>query len=399
VYVVATPHEALPAPAHRPARDLIEAVLENMRQNLEPLKYSTLAPSRYLVYLHASEYARLEGIFGIIQQQTIRALNEELDRLNRGSRVERYAERLFKRPTAVIENAAADWHVQFLADADGDLKPGDVLVASELLLPESPELGAGGRTRRITTVHIGSRVTIREPLIFEGPVARPAERPADTPAHTSSAQTTSAQVPSGLTTSAQTTSSHARAVPSPVLARIAYEDDGGRHAYEVAKASVSVGRGGVAYPVDIRIVSSVDVSREHARVRHDAETGRFFLIDLSTLGTTLDGQPVPRGYDETRFRCPIARASAWPAWSSSTSRRSARDPSPVGPLRSAGGAGRPRGQHCGQHRGERRRPCGRQCVDRREAAPIAHVHRTRLPGRRRDRPRPPAGRQRGSVPR
>ena len=290
---MANPHEALPAPAHRPARDLIEAVLENMRQNLEPLKYSTLAPSRYLVYVHASEYARLEGILGIIQQQTIRALNEELGRLNRGSRVGRYAERLFKRPSAVIENAAADWHVQFLADADGDLKPGDVLVASELLLPESPELGAGARTRRITTVHIGSRVTIREPIILEGPVARPAERPVESPAHTTSARTTSAP-----TTLAPPTSGQTRPAQSPVLARIAYEDDGGRHAYEVVKASVSVGRGGVAYPVDIRIVSSVDVSREHARVRHDAETGRFFLIDLSTLGTTLDGQPVPRGYDE-----------------------------------------------------------------------------------------------------
>ena len=61
---------------------------------------------------------------------------------------------------------------------------------------------------------------------------------------------------------------------------------------------MSIGRGGHTYPVDIRIVSSPDVSREHARIRHDAETGRFCLIDLSTLGTTLDGQPVPRGYDE-----------------------------------------------------------------------------------------------------
>ena len=46
----------------RPARDIIEAVVENMRKNLEPLKYSTLAPSRYVVYLHPSEYSRLDGI-------------------------------------------------------------------------------------------------------------------------------------------------------------------------------------------------------------------------------------------------------------------------------------------------------------------------------------------------
>src|SRR5262249_6282819 len=59
--------------SRRPARDVIDAVLENMRKNLEPLKYSILAPSRYLIYLHPAEYARLEGIIAILQEQTIRA--------------------------------------------------------------------------------------------------------------------------------------------------------------------------------------------------------------------------------------------------------------------------------------------------------------------------------------
>jgi hypothetical protein len=40
------------------------------------------------------------------------------------------------------------------------------------------------------------------------------------------------------------------------------------------------------------------VSREHARLRRDPQTGRFFLIDLSPLGTTLNGRHVPKGYDE-----------------------------------------------------------------------------------------------------
>ena len=37
--------------------------------------------------------------------------------------------------------------------------------------------------------------------------------------------------------------------------------------YDVLKDSVTIGRGGVAYPVDVRIASSPDVSREHARLR------------------------------------------------------------------------------------------------------------------------------------
>src|SRR6476660_450152 len=71
--------------SRRPARDLIDAVVHNMQKNLEQLKYSTLAPSRYIVYLHPSEYARLEGIIPILQEQTVRALADELLRLNRRS--------------------------------------------------------------------------------------------------------------------------------------------------------------------------------------------------------------------------------------------------------------------------------------------------------------------------
>jgi pSer/pThr/pTyr-binding forkhead associated (FHA) protein len=66
----------------------------------------------------------------------------------------------------------------------------------------------------------------------------------------------------------------------------------------VLKDSVTIGRGGIAYPVDIPIASSPDVSREHARLRRDPKTGRFFLIDLSSLGTTLNGRHVPKGHDE-----------------------------------------------------------------------------------------------------
>jgi hypothetical protein len=242
----------------RPARDLIDAVLENMRRNLEPLKYSTLVPSRYLVYVHPNEFARLEGIAPILREQTIRALVEELETLNRRSPLRRYAVRFFGDRTPPVENAGGDWHVEFLPDPDGEVAEGDILVDSELMLPAAPELGAGERTRRITTVRSGQHTTSR----------------------------------------AQTTEQSAPPVQPRTFARIVYEDNAGRHAYDVAKDSVSIGRGGIAYPVDVKIVASVDVSREHARIRRDAQTGRFFLIDLSSLGTTVDGRHVPRGYDE-----------------------------------------------------------------------------------------------------
>ncbi|MGH9314721.1 MAG: FHA domain-containing protein [Vicinamibacterales bacterium] len=244
--------------ARRPARDIIDAVVENMRKNLEPLKYSTLAPSRYTVYLHANEYARLEGIIPILQEQTMRALGDELQALNWRSSMRRWVERWRRDSDPEIRNAAPDWQVAFLADPDGDMNEGDLLIDSELVLPASPDLGVGERTRRITTVHAGQRTTTHEQSVN--------------------------RTPSGAT--------------GPVLARIDYDDDAGHHSYDIVKDSITIGRGGIAYPVDIRIASSPDVSREHVRLRRDPKTGRFFVIDLSSLGTTLNGRHVPKGYDE-----------------------------------------------------------------------------------------------------
>src|SRR5215217_5429130 len=128
-------------PTRRPARDIIDAVVENMRGNLEELKYSTLAASRYTVYLHPTEYARLEGIVPILREQTVRALTEELNQLNRGTRVRRWINRSVGRHEPQIQNAGSDWQVIFVADPDGDMAEGDLLVDSELVLPAQPDLG------------------------------------------------------------------------------------------------------------------------------------------------------------------------------------------------------------------------------------------------------------------
>lgn len=242
----------------RPARDLIDAVLENMRNNLEPLKYSTLAPNRFVVYLHPEEFSRVESLVPILQEQTARALEEELRKLNNPPAYRRYIDRLTG-SSMPVENAGREWQIEFHPDADDELAPGDILIHSELMLPASgDDLGAGQRTRRITTVHVGQRTTKREETVSRS-------GPASTVVH----------------------------------ARLQYEDNSGPHAFEISRDSIVIGRGGIAYKADVRIDSSVDVSREHARIRRDALSGAFFIIDLSTLGTTVNGQPVPKGFDVT----------------------------------------------------------------------------------------------------
>ncbi len=53
------------------------------------------------------------------------------------------------------------------------------------------------------------------------------------------------------------------------------------------------GRGGRDYWTDLQLDTLPDVSREHFRLRRDAATGKFFLKDLSRLGTTINGEKVP----------------------------------------------------------------------------------------------------------
>jgi hypothetical protein len=257
----------------RAARDLIAAVVENMRRNLETLRYSTIAPSRYVVYLHPVEFARLEGIIPILQEETIRALTEELHRLNNPSGLRRYGGRFFGDAALKVQTPTGEWHVEFMIDPDGELAEGDILIDSELLLPAQPELGVGERTRRITTAH-----------------------------STEQAPSEDRTVRTRLSRDAQGAASAVEERVQPVqrpLATLTYEDQSGPHTFEITTDAITIGRGGSSHHVDVKIASSVDVSREHARIRRDAATGQFFLIDLSTLGTTLNNRHVPRGFDET----------------------------------------------------------------------------------------------------
>ena len=245
------------APRRQP-REIIDAVVANMRGNLERLKYSTLAPSRYTVYLHPAEFERLETIVPVLCEQTIRALDEELRRINARPPAPRWMRHMAGEPEPEVRNAATDWHIAFMADPDGELKEGDVLVDSELLMPARPDLGVGEQTRRVAIVQSAHHATTIEHTICRSPA------------------------PSRLR----------------LLGRLEYDDDTGHHFYDVTTDCFTIGRGGLAHPVDVRIVSSPEVSREHVRIRRDAASDRFFLIDLSTLGTTLNGRPVPKGFED-----------------------------------------------------------------------------------------------------
>src|SRR5256885_6343467 len=79
-----------PGAAHpATAREIILEIVRNMREGLEPLHYSTLAPAIYHVYLHPDDMDRLRGIVPRIIEEARRALDAEMESLNRGSIMDR----------------------------------------------------------------------------------------------------------------------------------------------------------------------------------------------------------------------------------------------------------------------------------------------------------------------
>ncbi|HEY6323112.1 MAG TPA: FHA domain-containing protein [Thermoanaerobaculia bacterium] len=262
-------------------RDVILAVAENMRSSLEPLVTKTIAPSLYQVYLHSADYERLRTIFGELETEAKELLERELARLNRGTSTATHRLlaplRAWRRGRGERGAAAEDgtggtgrgggaaagrggdpraprvvsaegrWFIRFQEDPNGALEPGDVQVVSEFAQQAAAGYGSGTPTHRIsTTRRLGRSTTRRE-----------------------------------------------TADAAAAYARIAYKDDSGQRDFWVVKDEIVIGRDAPDVWVDLRLETSLDVSREHARLRRAPESGAFRIKDLSKLGTTVNGKPLP----------------------------------------------------------------------------------------------------------
>ena len=255
-------------------RDIVLAIGENMRQSLEPLVTKTIAPSLYQVYLHADDYDRLRSLFGELEEETKRLLDTELERLNRGA-APAFPRILRKKKDAApaapkFVSAEGKWTVRFQEDPNGALSPGDVEVISEFARPPESGYGAGSKTHRISTTRRLGQMTTRR----------------DTPA----APAAPAATVAGAFTAA---------VPPPSgFARIVYKDDRGTQTFFMAKDEIVIGRQAPDVWADLSIDTSLDVSREHARLQRTPE-GAFRIKDLSKLGTTVNGAALPRSLEVT----------------------------------------------------------------------------------------------------
>jgi len=237
------------------AREIILEIVRNMREGLEPLHYTTLPPSIFHVYLHHEDMERLRGIIPRVIDEARRALDAEVESLNRAGLAEKL--KLVRRDGPQVAAPEAGWQIRILENTDEEAGQGDIEIRSELAVPSKEEFGSGSMTKRIATRRLGGVESTKQSY-EPAPVA-----------------------------------SAAPATPAGAFAVIEYEDNGGRKSFAVTKDQIVAGRGGRDYWTDLKLDTLPDVSREHFRLRRDPASGQFFLTDVSRLGTTIEGQPAP----------------------------------------------------------------------------------------------------------
>lgn len=244
-------------------RTILKAIRDELMLTLYPLPFSTLPGSVYHVYLHPRDFEVVEGVVPRMVEQVQRALTADVEAVNLrlGRRRHAWLARLAGGAApdlAPIEIPAAGWEIHVQPDLDGEIEPGQLGIVSTLCLQGTVEY-AGTPTSRIvkSVVSAGGRTA----TISHVPV--------------------SVSAPAGGATT-----------DAAERARLTYEDDQGRHVFSVRKDTLSVGRGGSSAWVDVQVFTTAKVSREHFRVRRD-ESGRFFIQDVSSWGTSVDGQALP----------------------------------------------------------------------------------------------------------
>jgi hypothetical protein len=230
---------------------IIGELVRNMELGRFELAFTVLMPCAFTVYLNPEDHAMLSGVFDLVIEDARRALCARVAELNAAPSVLRFKKGKKGRKEHKI--ACRDWMIEFLPDPE--VPPGDVEIHSEL--NETAQPGFRGMKTTLT-----DREPSATPHRATGP-RNETRRPADA-----------------------------------LYAEIRYEDDSGPQLYLVTQNRVRIGRGGDDQPMDLALYTTDEVSREHLVIRRDAATGVFFITDMSTNGTWVDGKRLRKGVEE-----------------------------------------------------------------------------------------------------
>jgi hypothetical protein len=233
---------------------IIDQLIRNMETGRLEMGYSVLLPCVFSVYLHPDDYGRIAPVTDLVRDDARRALHARVTEWNADKR-------LFKRgaPRKEHKIAQGEFWIEFFADNEGAVPPGDVEIHSELNDTAQP----GYRGAKTTLID-------REPSV------------------------TAARVSRDRDTRRQPERANIESRAERVYAEIRYQDDSGPQTFVVAQNEVSVGRGGEDLWVDLPLYTTEEVSREHLRLRRDPAGGGFTIVDKSRNGTWVNGKRIAR---------------------------------------------------------------------------------------------------------
>jgi hypothetical protein len=234
--------------------EIIHLLLEEMVAGMSPSFYSNLVPSVFDISLYIDDLERLGPLESRIRDEAVRALNEKLHDLNKAAEP-RLRMPLSSKKKVKKYATLGEWAIQFHENTDDDARDNPLIIHSSFPFTQAAEDRAGTQTERVTK-------------------------------RRSDGQTTS-------TATLRSGNLDTKRAAGIVYARLAYQDDSGPQTFQMTKELIKIGRGSADHWVDLKLNAKKDVSREHVQIRRDGNSGRFFIKDLSSFGTTVNGKRVP----------------------------------------------------------------------------------------------------------
>jgi hypothetical protein len=224
--------------------EIVAAILVELDQRTAPGYYTNYVPNIFKVYLFSEDYRDLLPLKDRIRDEAVRALHEELSRRNGAPGLVIPLPFAKKKAHKRFE-AMGDWVIEFHPNEDDDAAGNRLEVRGETSRPVEAGNLEGAPTVKVVRPELEDHARETRRTGAANPVRANAE----------------------------------------AYARLSYEDDTGRHDFDMIKEEIKVGRGGPNEWVDLKLITTKDVSREHFQVRRDAQTGQFFIKDLSRFGT------------------------------------------------------------------------------------------------------------------
>ena len=236
--------------------DIITLLVEEMEAGIAPSVYTNLVPSVFDIYLNAGDLDRLRPLERRMREEAIRALSSRIAELNKagGSRFSIPLAR-DRAPKKQYE-ALGEWVLEFRENTDDDAAENALVIVSNFPRESDAAERVGTLTERITRRDSGGGVST----------------------------TTATQRSSNLDT---------RRASGILHANLTFEDETGAHTFQMTRDTIKIGRGAIDRWVDLKLGSQKDISREHLMIRRDPASGKFFIKDLSSLGTTVNGKRIP----------------------------------------------------------------------------------------------------------